>query len=103
MLEIPCPWCGLRAEIEFRCGGESHIVRPGPPEAVSDEAWADYLFYRDNPKGVAYERWVHSAGCGRWFNVARDTRTHEIISVYAMTDPKPETTDDARELQGDGA
>ena len=36
MLLIDCPWCGPRAEHEFRCGGESHIARPGPPETVAD-------------------------------------------------------------------
>ncbi|NQY98656.1 MAG: sarcosine oxidase subunit delta [Henriciella sp.] len=89
MLNIKCPWCGERPEVEFRCGGESHIQRPGPHTEVSDEAWANYLFYRDNPKGVLFERWVHSGGCGEWFNVARNTVTHEILAVYQMTDPKP--------------
>jgi hypothetical protein len=28
VLLIPCPWCGLRDEIEFSYGGEAHIVRP---------------------------------------------------------------------------
>ena len=90
MLLISCPHCGPRAEIEFRCGGESHIQRPGPHTAVSDSVWADYLYFRDNPKGLLLERWLHQAGCRRWFNVARDTVTHEIKAVYAMTDPKPE-------------
>ena len=89
MLKIDCPWCGSRSEVEFHCGGQSHIQRPGPPEAVSDEQWADYLFYRNNPKGVEYERWLHRYGCGRWFNIARDTVTHEIKAVYKMTDPRP--------------
>jgi heterotetrameric sarcosine oxidase delta subunit len=31
-----------------------------------------------------YERWVHSYGCRQWFNVARDTVTHEITEVYKM-------------------
>lgn len=84
MLLIPCPYCGPRAEIEFRCGGEAHIARPGPHSDVSDEAWAEYLFYRGNPKGEHRERWLHSAGCGRWFNVARDTVTHQIRTVYPM-------------------
>lgn len=96
MLKIDCPYCGLRVEAEFRCGGESHIQRPDPHDAVSDREWAEYLFYRANPKGVHFERWVHQFGCGRWFNVARDTVTHEIKAVYAMTDPKPS-------LGGDGA
>ncbi len=73
MLLIPCPWCGERAETEFRCGGEAHIVRPRQPSALSDDAWAEYLFMRSNPKGAHVERWRHVHGCGRWFNLARDT------------------------------
>ena len=87
MLRIPCPYCGVRDEDEFKFGGESHIVRPGLE--VDDLRWADYLFNRENPRGIAYERWLHSFGCARWFNVARHTVTHEVLSVYAMTDPPP--------------
>ena len=36
------------------------------------------------------ERWVHSLGCRRWFNVARDTVTHEIRAVYRMGEQPPE-------------
>jgi sarcosine oxidase, subunit delta len=89
MLLIHCPWCGPRDEIEFRCGGESHIARPGPPEAVSDERWADYLFNRINPKAIHYERWVHRAGCRQWFNIARDTRNHQILAVYPLEQEPP--------------
>lgn len=89
MLLIECPHCGPCAEIEFRCGGEGHVQRPGPHDEVSDAAWADYLFYRENPKGEHRERWFHAAGCRRWFNVARDTVTHRIRAVYAMTDDCP--------------
>ncbi len=84
MLLIECPHCGPRAEIEFRCGGETHIDRPGPHAEVSDDAWANYLFYRSNPKGSHRERWLHSAGCRRWFNLERDTVTHRISAVYPM-------------------
>ena len=90
MLLIPCPWCGERDESEFHCGGQSHIARPTEPERLSDAEWADYLYMRDNTKGLFYERWVHSSGCRRWFNVARDTVTHEIRAVYRMTDAKPD-------------
>lgn len=90
MLLIDCPWCGPRSEHEFRCGGESHIARPGPPETVADGEWADYLFYRTNPKGEHLERWLHRFGCGRWFNMARNTVDHRITAIYGMTDPKPE-------------
>ena len=89
MLVITCPWCGPRDEIEFDCGGESHIARPDFREA-SDEVWASYLYFRINPKGIHYERWVHAAGCRRWFNVARHTVSHEIVALYRMDEPKPE-------------
>lgn len=90
MLKIDCPFCGLRDETEFRCGGQSHITRPGPHGEVSDARWAEYLYLRENPKGWHYERWLHAAGCRQWFNVARHTVTHEIRAVYAMTGKKPE-------------
>lgn len=89
MMLIPCPWCGPREQLEFRCGGESHISRPGPAEKVSDESWGEYLFARINPKGIHYERWQHGQGCGLWFNVARDTATHRIEAVYAIDAPPP--------------
>lgn len=90
MLKIDCPFCGKRDETEFRCGGQSHIQRPGPHSEVTDARWAEYLFMRENPKGVHYERWLHAAGCRQWFNVARSTVTHEIFAVYPMTGKKPE-------------
>ncbi len=90
MLNINCPWCGERDEHEFSYGGEAHIVRPPDPVALSDEQWADYVFLRTNPKGAHRERWVHTHGCRRWFNVCRDTVTHEILSVYKVgEDPPP--------------
>lgn len=87
MLQIACPYCGVRDEEEFRFGGESHVTRP--TLEATDAVWGDYLFNRINPKGVHYERWLHTYGCGRWFNVARDTVTHEVLAVYRMGDPKP--------------
>ena len=88
MLQITCPYCGCRDEPEFSFGGESHITRPAIDS--SDAEWSDYLFNRKNPKGALYERWIHSFGCGRWFNVARDTLTHEIHVTYKMGEPKPD-------------
>lgn len=89
MLLLNCPYCGPRAEIEFRCGGESHIQRPGPHGDVLDDEWADYLFFRQNPKGEHRERWFHLAGCRQWFNVARDTVTHQVRATYKMLEPCP--------------
>jgi len=78
MLLIPCPWCGPRAEPEFQCGGEP-AVRPGPAASVTDEVWADYLYYRSNEKGLHRELWFHAGGCGRWFILRRDTVSHAIL------------------------
>ncbi len=90
MLKIDCPWCGVRTEDEFSCGGESHLERPSRPESVSDEEWTAYLFQRKNPKGIHYERWRHTYGCRQWFNVARHTVTHDILAVYRFDEPRPQ-------------
>jgi len=89
MLLISCPWCGPRDETEFHYGGQAHVAYPAGPDAVDDDAWAAYLFTRDNPKGPFAERWSHSLGCRRWFNVLRDTLTHDVLAVYRVGEPTP--------------
>jgi heterotetrameric sarcosine oxidase delta subunit len=79
----------LRDQTEFRYGGEAGRVRPADPNAVGDDEWAAYLFYQRNPMGTHHERWVHSYGCRRWFNVVRDTVTHEISAVYRLGEQPP--------------
>ena len=66
------------------------MTRPGPPEQVSDQAWGDYLFFRDNPKGWVRERWLHAGGCRQWFVVVRNTLTHQIRCTSRIEDPMPE-------------
>lgn len=87
MLRIECPYCGVRDEQEFVFGGPSHITRPGTE--CTDEEWTHYLYFRDNPRGLHAERWCHSFGCGRWFNVLRDTLTHVVCCVYHMGESRP--------------
>jgi sarcosine oxidase subunit delta len=81
MLSIPCPHCGPRDETEFAYGGQASIAYPQDPHALSDAEWVRYLFLRDNPKGGWRERWVHTAGCRRWFDLERDTLTNEIRTM----------------------
>jgi sarcosine oxidase, subunit delta len=88
LLRIPCPYCGVRDEPEFIFGGPSHVTRP--PFDVDDVTWTDYLYARENPVGLHFERWLHAYGCGLWFNVARDTLTHELVAAYPMGDSKPD-------------
>lgn len=89
MLQIPCPWCGERAESEFVYGGEGGIVRPAQPGTLSDAQWADYLFMRTNPKGLLHEQWRHASGCGRWFNAWRDTVSYRFQGVAGIGEPAP--------------
>ncbi|MGA2041855.1 MAG: sarcosine oxidase subunit delta [Roseiarcus sp.] len=84
MLLIDCPWCGPRAEIEFRCGGEAHIARPERPAEMDDAAWAEFLFARTNPRGLHAERWNHQHGCQRWFNALRDTLSDAFVETYPI-------------------
>lgn len=78
MMQIRCPWCGDRAQIEFSYGGDGSVQRPRDPEAVSSEEWFAYVYLRRNEKGPHLELWQHIAGCRRWLLVRRDTLTHEI-------------------------
>jgi sarcosine oxidase subunit delta len=89
MLLIPCPWCGERDETEFSYGAQAHVAYPEDPDALDDAAWAAFLFVRANPKGELAERWCHSLGCRRWFNVVRDTATHEVLASYRIGEPPP--------------
>jgi heterotetrameric sarcosine oxidase delta subunit len=89
VLLITCPWCGPRDETEFHYGGQAHVPYPEHPAELTDEEWAAYLFYRDNPEGEFAERWMHAIGCRRWFNVLRDTATYEVLTSYRPDEPRP--------------
>ncbi len=90
MLLIYCPYCEEeRPEVEFRHGGEAHIVRSTNIAEISDEEFEDYFFLRSNEKGVTFERWRHVHGCGRFFNAARHTVTDKFLKVYKAGEPKP--------------
>jgi sarcosine oxidase, subunit delta len=87
---ISCPWCGPREEPEFRHGGRARLAYPADPAALPDGQWAQYLFIRPNPRGPRAERWLHAAGCRRWFNVIRDTESHRVLAAYPIDEPGPE-------------
>jgi len=89
MLLIPCPYCGERPELEFVYGGQAHIARPADPSVLNDQEWAEYLYMRDNPKGPHAERWRHTHGCGRFFNLVRDTSSDTVLAAYRTGQPRP--------------
>ena len=93
MLLINCPYCEMeRPEIEFRHAGEAHIARAADPSQASDEEWANFLYFRSNPKGLYAERWRHTSGCGRFFNCLRDTVSDKIFATYKAGEPRPEVS-----------
>lgn len=88
MLLLECPYCGLHVdETDLSPGGEAHIKRFGPE--ASEEELECYLFVRENPKGVHFERWRHSSGCGKWFHAARCTMTMEVFGTYSAQTYEP--------------
>ena len=95
MLILTCPCCGIAAdETELAAGGEAHLKRE--TVGAGDEDFEAYLFMRDNPRGVHFERWRHAYGCGKWFLAARDTMTLEVFGTYpAQTKKPPEDIENA--------
>ena len=73
---VPALRAARRDRVQIRRAGRDGL--PKDPDALSDAEWVAYLFLRDNPKGAWRERWVHSAGCRRWFDITRDTLTNEF-------------------------
>ena len=91
MLLIRCPYCEMeRPELEFRHAGAAHVARAADPAGLDDQAWAEFLYFRDNPKGLIAERWRHAAGCGRFFNCVRDTVSDRILTTYPAGAAKPD-------------
>jgi len=93
MLILECPYCGVKGEeTEFAPGGEAHLKRFGP--GSSEDDFNAYLFRKENPKGVHFERWRHANGCGKWFHAARCTMTLEVFGTYPA-----QTTEPPKELR----
>ena len=84
MLRIPCPWCGVRDETEFRYRGDATRVRPAADSAPT--AFVSYVYERDNPCDWHSEWWLHVAGCRQLLKVVRHTLTHEVRAVSVAAD-----------------
>jgi methylglutamate dehydrogenase subunit B len=96
-VRIACPYCGERGNDEFSyLGDASLIARPDAAGAHPLQAFADYVYQRENPRGTHRELWYHAAGCHSWLVVTRDTMRHEITRVEFAKDvaagpaPNPE-------------
>lgn len=82
MLQLHCPFCGLRSEHEFICTGE-HSERPTQPDTVDDATWASHLYDRRNPDSPVIELWWHQHGCRSWLRVRRDPHTQSILDCQS--------------------
>jgi heterotetrameric sarcosine oxidase delta subunit len=85
-VRIACPFCGERGNEEFVYLGDATLTRPDPGAAGAAQAFADYVYLRDNVRGLHRELWYHAAGCHGWLVVTRDTMSHEIKRVEFARD-----------------
>ena len=83
---IDCPHCGPRPKEEF---GVKGAVLPRPAADAGADAWMDYVYLRENPRGGHREYWHHAGGCRRWLVVTRDTLTHAVTRVADAVEERP--------------
>lgn len=83
MMLFECPFCGPRPEAEFHYGGDFGNDRPEGFDAVSDETWAHYLYYKHNRKGETEEIWKHLT-CQEVFAMRRDTLSHKVLESRSL-------------------
>ena len=91
MLLIAVPiagWSGRRSNSAMAARPISRA--PADPAALDDAAWAEFLYFRANPKGLHAERWRHIHGCGRFFNCVRDTVSDRILRDLSCGEPRPD-------------
>jgi sarcosine oxidase subunit delta len=70
---------GTRPLSEFVFGGEMRNMPD--PAAVSDSAWAAYVYNRSGAPGLKKEWWYHSPS-GTWFVAERNTLTDQVARTY---------------------
>jgi methylglutamate dehydrogenase subunit B len=86
---IPCPHCGTRPVEEFTFLGDARPQRPKTNDPASMDQWFEYVYLRDNPRGIYDEYVHHSGGCRHWLVVTRNTDTHDVHSAVTARDYQP--------------
>jgi sarcosine oxidase subunit delta len=66
---------------EYTVMGDASLLNR--PKDGADYA---YTYLRDNPAGRHRELWYHEQGCRSWLVVERDTVSHEIYGVTAVSE-----------------
>ena len=75
-MRIKCPYCGERALEEFTYRGDATVTRPASLDASAADAWADYVYFRDNPAG--YQE-IHFPPLSAWM-VFTDGISHSVLT-----------------------
>jgi len=83
--QIECPNCGTRGVWEFHYGGAAGKSRP--PLSAEAAEWTDYIYNKENLRGVQTEWWTHRSACKLWFLVERNTATNEVLSSRRYSVP----------------
>jgi heterotetrameric sarcosine oxidase delta subunit len=81
MMQITCPHCGPRAQVEFAY--ERTVDSVAALDSRCEDAMKT-LFTRANPRGVDEEIWRHTYGCRAWMVITRHRVTNEISAVRAV-------------------
>ncbi len=81
------PLLGPRDAAEFVYLGDASLIdRPDWQADDAAERYYEYLYERDNPRGLHRELWYHEQGDRSWLVVTRDTVSHEITKVELARD-----------------
>ncbi len=75
---ITCPVCGKRDLGEFRFGNEDR-GQVSNQSRLNQWAYVNKVVYQTTKAGPQKEWWCHSAGCGSWFAIVRDTLTNREV------------------------
>lgn len=57
-----------------------------PSADAGDQAYINYVYYRENPTGVNHELWLHEFGCRSWIVAERNMSTHEFLSTQLASE-----------------
>ena len=78
MMQIDCPYCGPRAQVEFAYERtlDSIVTLDMPAEEAVSR-----LYARANPRGLDDELWRRSFGCRPWLVRRRHRVSHAIGSI----------------------
>ena len=86
-MRIDCPNCGSRDRREFQYLGAAVLMDRPAPDA-GEQAFVEYVYFRENPAGAHRELWLHEMGCRSWIVAERNMGSHEFALTRLAADVK---------------